>query len=953
MEISRQLQRCLPFYHFDQELTGNIRGYRLAREPYPDLDTMTAEDAASDTQLVVPIRNSQPSGEVSSSPRLDFSGLESLDLEAHMLTSGDTHEQLAANPSLDASLSQHVSPLYRRVLFSVSNNFVGLKGHSYETVIAYLVENTNEELYDIISSSSCDTAKAILRNLFKGAIEAGKHTVVEALLQNPNIDIDPNSEICHVSNDKWTPIERASALRHYAVITVLLESRYKVDVNKSFSMTGFRGALNNAICKTSRSSAMPIQFLKYERVDLRIFEKLLEAGGYVSRHTLSQVIKAGDGEIFTRIVQKLGNSYHREWNSNGIFKFAFEKLDLDTCEKLIGFLVYVGADLNYENRIYEPHHHIPNILNAIAERGSLRMVRTLIDHGATLTSDTLACAVSSGSLPMVKFFLGKRCMINDMRNTRITPLAAAIRLQSLEMMQLLEKEGAWASNMSKPQFSSALLAASEVGDVESLQRLVELGGDVAPANLGLALVKIVKGGHYQMAQVLIEAGADLDVESYLPSGARTALAQALERRDRGLFSLLLDAGANPNYSRNIDGGALNNRVPAIQLAVKWGDHEVVKRLIAEDVDVNDVGKWSNCRPALTIAIENQDEKLVSTLLEAGANPNNSRILSARHTALAAATRTGHVALVQLLLKHGADPDDAEALEAAYALGLCTIKEILLKRYRDTYRQPRKGFGSSILKQAVLQGDPEDINRLLKGKMDPWTITLDKDGVSRSSAFGTAIVTDQPKRNEIVAIFLGRESCRPNNIVAVLPQSVNPKGVLPAQTSLTAAVSTRDTSLVHLLVINGADVNPLAVGCIKRTPIQQAAEQGCCEMVQFLIRLGADVNAAPATRDGGTALQLAAASGSVRTVKTLLDYGADVDAKPSVNGLTAIEVAAKNGRLDALKLLLTVRKMQRKGNDGPQFERAKQYASQDGHVEIVRLLERDEEPSKHGDIMEIG
>ncbi|KAJ4300803.1 hypothetical protein N0V90_002891 [Kalmusia sp. IMI 367209] len=515
-----------------------------------------------------------------------------------------------------------------------------------------------------------------------------------------------------------------------------------------------------------------------------------------------------------------------------------------------------------------------------------------------------------------------------------TPLAAAIRLQSSEMMQFLERKGVWISTLEKGHFLSAIRAASNVGDIKSLQRLVGVGGDVTPDDLGHALIALVRGGHRQMVHALLRAGANLDVNG-------SVLAEALEHRDRGLLDLLIDAGASTVYDQYSRAYR-----PAILMAVEWGDQEVVERLIAEGVDVNRTYSGSGMT-ALRTAIDRQDEKLASILLEAGADPDPHN--SIEHGPLASAIHQGHLELVQLFLNYGADPGDPEALVAAYAMDSCKIKDKILKRHREVYPWPRKGFGSEVIKTAVLRGDLDSINQLLKDGMDPWTLT--GGGSEKISPFGTAIVNNQPNRNNIVAWFLRKDVSRSNEVVMDL--GVYHSGAPPRITALTAAVGTNDTSLVKLLVIKGADVNRPAIRRIKRTPIQRAAEMGSYKMVKFLIRLGADVNAVPAYRGGGTALQLAAISGNLRTVKILLDYGAAVDAPPSkVDGLTAIEGAAMYGRLDTVQMLLISRRIQYRGSNVPRFEKAKQYARDNGHFEIMELLEDNEGSIESGRIMDM-
>ena len=244
----------------------------------------------------------------------------------------------------------------------------------------------------------------------------------------------------------------------------------------------------------------------------------------------------------------------------------------------------------------------------------------------------------------------------------------------------------------------------------------------------------------------------------------------------------------------------------------------------------------------------------------------------------------------------------------------------------------------------MEGDEISVAKMLENGMDPKTLLHEHDQLYawpmrvQGSPFGFAIDKAQPNRNSIVKLVLNK-GCDPNGVVSKIEDRISNGKGLSQVTALVAAVGTNDQSLVKLLLQSGADINFLAKGSVKRTPLQRAAELGFYEMVEYLILLNADVGAAPAHRDGGTALQLAALKGNLKAVSALLCHKADVDAPPSVvNGNTALEGAARHGRLEAVKMLLNARTAQSKGYDGPQFERAKGYARENGHPEVVELIE---------------
>ncbi|CAG9956664.1 unnamed protein product [Clonostachys rosea f. rosea IK726] len=80
------------------------------------------------------------------------------------------------------------------------------------------------------------------------------------------------------------------------------------------------------------------------------------------------------------------------------------------------------------------------------------------------------------------------------------------------------------------------------------------------------------------------------------------------------------------------------------------------------------------------------------------------------------------------------------------------------------------------------------------------------------------------------------------------------------------------------------------------------------MVKFLLELGADADGPPAQKNGFSALQIAALNGDLEIALMLLHRGADpntLDTIDKMSAETALDFAAKYGRLDMLQLLLTV------------------------------------------------
>jgi len=194
-----------------------------------------------------------------------------------------------------------------------------------------------------------------------------------------------------------------------------------------------------------------------------------------------------------------------------------------------------------------------------------------------------------------------------------------------------------------------------------------------------------------------------------------------------------------------------------------------------------------------------------------------------------------------------------------------------------------------------------------------------------SALGCAIRTDKSEDLWIVQMLLCG-GADPNSTVAY------------GQTALLAAVDENNLSLVRVLIVAGANANPSIIFGVTRTPLQLAVEKGRTDIVHMLLEHGADTNAPPYDKNGATALQFAAIGGYVRIAHLLLQRGADVNASPEkIGGRTALEGAAEHGRIDMLQLLLNAGALII-GLGVEQYERARKFASENGHISARRLLE---------------
>ena len=832
---------------------------------------------------------------------LDFTALKSV-LPTSMIQEG------LSCPSVGlASTRESATPHYGQILFSLANNCAGLEDVDMKKVLGFLQKTARQGLIQLLRSDPKYSSRAIAQTIFKAAIELGDASLLDLLLNENSLGIDVNRFCCRIEGNRYTPIERASYLRHEKVINVLL--KHYADVNRTYShKTG--GALDRAI-----GPAKP-----YTRVNSRIFRKLLNAGGDVQPSTLEKLIRVRDSKFVGILMSENAHKIVAEWGQRGVFQDTIRYLDDHTAMATIRVMLDIGADLNSCDK-NQGDFRGQTVIDAAAQRGNFEMVELLLSSGAMLTSETLIFAVSSGNRRLMRMLLERRADENNHPHDRncskfgfkTTALAEAIRLQNPETIALLERYDT--SRLDDgTQFSAAILAASEVGNVTFIERLIKLGGQARAFEMGCALAIAIREGQDKAVTMLMDAGAGINAGV---SSIGSPLTEAIARHNAGLVRLLLEAGALPNICEE----------RTLGLAVQWGDHSIVKSLIlaGADVDMRD----DLDKTPLAYAVDSQDQELARLILDAGADINGTFWYGGDYLKLA--LRNGDVSMACYLLRRGADPRDTPELGKAMVENP-EFLELVLEKHRMRYSDFPSKFGCKALIQAIKLGDKDTIRIMLERGLDANSLTpLENDRDETCSPFGCAIINSTV---DVIELFL-QKGCNPNSIV--FETSIR-RGVGYRSTGFLIAISTRNVSTVVLLHRYEADVNFPAHTRVKRTPLQEAAAAGSTDIVELLIRLGAEVNAPASRRGGGTALQFAAIGGYIPIACRLLDLQAEVNAPASrFDGRMALEGAAEHGRLDMVQVLLNAG-AGNGGRDQDQFTRAIRLARDQDFDHIADFLE---------------
>ena len=289
-------------------------------------------------------------------------------------------------------------------------------------------------------SAQTYSSRAIIQRLFEVAIEAGDANIVDVLIRENPRDIKINEQFCSAGYEKLTPIERATYLRHEDVVKCLVEHNADVnrtDPEKFQKRSG--GALYHALGgpKLVRDRNQ----LRFQ-THLGVFKCLLDAGGDLSGEPMLSFINNGDLKLVLLLMSVNTRKSAAEWSRCGVFCRVVEIADEYTSLGMVKIMLEHGADINYDVTSNSSLRlRSRTVINTAAQRGFLRVVKLLLDSGASTNGDTLPIALISGDQDLVSLLLARGADVNSCGSLEITPLGAAIRCEVTQVLKLIEDHG--------------------------------------------------------------------------------------------------------------------------------------------------------------------------------------------------------------------------------------------------------------------------------------------------------------------------------------------------------------------------------------------------------------------------------------------------------------------------------------------------------------------------------
>ena len=543
--------------------------------------------------------------------------------------------------------------------------------------------------------------------------------------------------------------------------------------------------------------------------------------------------------------------------------------------------------------IHEKTTHGLTALSWAAYKGNLELVQELVGAGAEINSETLWSAVENNNLDIVKFFV-EQCEAE----VDLDALMAAIRSDNPNLgivSCLLDNLGKNSAIIENEGYNglTALGWAAYTGNLELVKLLVAKGAKINSRALLVAVKS--KTPNRKIVAYLLDKNKDLinDKDNTL----ETALSLAAKEGKTEIVELLVEKRAKVD-------------IKALAKAVESNSLNLVSDLLNQNPNLINA-KDKNKLSVLELALRNRNETLINLVVEKGAEKGgeifffntirlgqvdavkyllerNPELLNARTkqgTALGWAAEKGETKIVELLVEKGAKID-ADALLGA--IKPYTINHELVKyllSQNDKIINEKSTDGLTALGWAADKGDFKLVKKLVK----------DYGAEVNSDALMGAVRAFRPNLG-IVRYLLGL--CKD-------PKIINEKST-DEWTPLTWAASKGNQDLFNLLIDQGADVD-LEV-------LVRAVEGDHFGIVQSLLYKNSDI-IKNKTVDGRTALSVAANIGDIFLVELLIREGAEVNAEALVGAVRNYTLSKRELVKHLLELCKDSKIINEKASDG--------------------------------------
>ena len=384
-------------------------------------------------------------------------------------------------------------------------------------------------------------------------------------------------------------------------------------------------------------------------------------------------------------------------------------------------------------------------LHWAAHRNDLDMARELLDAGAQARAANrygvrpIFLAAENGSAPMIALLLEHGADANAALPAGEPVLMTAARTGNVAALRVLVEHSADVNASDGWKGQTALMWAAAEDHGEAISYLASVGADVESRSRGgeySALKFAVRAGAIAATRALIAAGAD--VEQTMADGT-SALVLAVTNAHYELAAVLLEAGADPNsadqgwtalhqiaWSRrwnrgfNLPGPVRTGALDGIDLARRLVLHgaDIDARQTAEPKDGNRNKLDRTGATAFVLAAKAADVPLMRVLLELGADP--SITTEEGTTALMAAAGVGIWAPGE---NPGTHEEALAAVKLAFEAGGGAVNDVNANGETALHGAVYRGGAIPVIEFLVARGAQLDA-----ANSQGWTPVFVADGV---------------------------------------------------------------------------------------------------------------------------------------------------------------------------------------------------------------------------------
>ena len=563
------------------------------------------------------------------------------------------------------------------------------------------------------------------------------HLEICKLLVKEGVDINAKDK------DGITALMEASIMGHTKIVEFLLESGAEVDAAASSEVTALWLAASEGRSDVMKILLDKMADPKNTRIDGITALMTASVGGHVDavklllengadatatdKDGLTCLMNAAEnGNV--EVLKALAGHVDDKAFLDAVSTTGYNALTIASAHGHAGaieFLVEAGANVGAvdDNGVtalmYAAASNHVDAMKMLVEKGQAE-IDFKHSHGGT----ALLEASTGGAKDAIKFLLDSGCQFDFVDNDGVSPLMAVASQGSIdgqtaiiEALQKVKSEAEMKEHINMFSYSggSSVMFAAAGGHVNCTKQLIGLGADVnaiarATPDYLEKLKKMVEegtvtedepnvdgvtalhvaaqGGHLEVVDILIEAGADVTV---LDDEKRSAIMLSVKGNYGDVSKSLVKAGADPNTSYTDDEGKTHN---LLFDAIMVENDDFAKVLIEKgaDLDFTDDKKVTTLLQASHRGLSNITEKL----LEKNSKPEYLNAASEDAiTPLIAAASEGHVEIVKQLIAAGADvnakdKDGTTSLMAASARGHAEAAKELLKAKADVNAQNTDG-----------------------------------------------------------------------------------------------------------------------------------------------------------------------------------------------------------------------------------------------------------------------